>query len=123
MPDDAGELAPADDTLLVADLGLQGGSLSVHGKRSEQGWTFWGEGTTIALDENDEETWRSWASEPMADLARLLPADWPMFYPVGIDPRFRPWFRQAYEASRASLRPDLRLYHDEDLHRRWLGFL
>jgi hypothetical protein len=117
------ELGPPDNTLLIADLGLEGGGLAIHGKRSELGWISWAEGTTIALDENDDETWKSWSSEPTADLARLLPADWTMFYPLATDPAFRSWFRQAYDTSRRSLPPELRRVQEVDRHGCWLEIL
>jgi len=53
------------------------------------------------LDENDDEVWRSWSSDPVADLDLVLPREWTLFYPLAIHPEFLAWFRDAYEKSRS----------------------
>jgi hypothetical protein len=126
MPDDAGytdELGASAEKLLIAKTGLEGSSLEIYGNRSVQGWTFWAKKSTIDLDENDDDYWRHWTAEPTADLSRLLPREWPLFYSLAIHSAFGAWFRQAYETSRASLTPDLRRSDDDHQHLRWLEVL
>src|SRR3954447_5803984 len=96
------------EKLVVARIGVEGGGSTIYGRQSDAGWSFWTEGTSMDLDENDDEVWRSWSSEPVTRLDLLLPKDWPIFYPLEIHPGFLAWFRQAYEKARASLSPDLR---------------
>jgi hypothetical protein len=84
MPDDARyteEPAHSEDKLLIAKVGVEGGGHSVYGKRCNGGWSFWTEGTSMDLDENDDEVWRSWSSDRVADLDLVLPRKWPLFYP------------------------------------------
>ena len=60
MPEDPRypvELAPSEDKVLVAEIAVEGGGQSVFGKRCEGGWSFWTEGTSMDLDENDDEVW------------------------------------------------------------------
>lgn len=46
---------------LVLELGLEGGGLSVYRTPTGSGaWQFHVAGSTIDLDENDDEAWRSW---------------------------------------------------------------
>ena len=54
------------DKVLIADIGVEGGGVTIFGKMSESVWSFWTEGTSMDLDENDDEVWRSWSSEPVS---------------------------------------------------------
>ena len=65
------------------------------------------------LDENEDEFWRSWSSEPVSSLDLVLPDEWHRFHPVKIHPDFLEWFRAAYEKARSTLPEDQRRYHDE----------
>ena len=73
------------------------------------------------LDENDDEVWHSWSSEPVSDLGLVLPKDWPLFHPVQIHPEFLGWFRANYEITRASLPDDQRRYQERHRHGRMDG--
>src|SRR5262249_41809490 len=58
------------------------------------GWQFHVEGSSLYLDENDDEGWRSWSSEPVLSIeeaVRLIADDgsWIFFSPVGVHPEFR----------------------------------
>jgi hypothetical protein len=126
MPDDPKyleELAPSEDKVLVAEMGVEGGGLSVYGKRSDAGWSFWREGTSMDMDENDDEVWRSWSSDPVTDLDLVLPKELPMFYPLAIHPEFLASFREAYEKARASLSPEMRVYQEDHRHDEWSRIL
>jgi hypothetical protein len=107
------------DKVIVADIGVEGGGITIYGGQSEGVWSFWTDGTSMDLDEKDNEKWHSWSSKPVSSLDLVVPKDWPMFYPSKIHPEFVPWFRDAYEKARASLPEDQRRYHDNHRHWRW----
>jgi hypothetical protein len=108
------------DKVIIADMGVEGGGITIYGGQSEGVWSFWTEGTSMDLDENDDEIWRSWSSEPVSSLDLLLPKEWPLFHPSKIHPDFVSWFREAYEKARATLPEHLRRSQDEHRHERWL---
>jgi hypothetical protein len=70
------------DKVLIARIGMEGVGVTIFGKKSESAWLFWTEGVSIDLDENDEELWRSWSSQPVSSLDLALPSEWPLFHPV-----------------------------------------
>jgi len=107
------------DKVLIANIGVEGGGITIFGKKSESVWSFWTEGTSIDLDENDDEVWRSWSSEPVSSLDLVLPNHWPLFYPVEIHPEFVGWFRDTYEMARETLPDDMRRYQDKHRHGHW----
>jgi len=111
------------DKVLIADIGVEGGGVKIFGKKSESVWSFWTEDTSMDLDENDDEVWRSWSSEPVGSLDLVLPNEWHRFYPVEIHPDFLEWFREAYEKARSTLPEDQRRYHDEHRHGHWMEVL
>jgi len=117
------ELAPSEDKVLVAKIGVGGGGQSVHGERCNGGWSFWTEGTSMDLDENDDEVWRSCSSDPVAELDLVLPREWPLFYPLAIHPEFLAWFREAYEKARSTLSPEMRVSQENHRHGEWLRIL
>ena len=43
-------------------------------KNDKGEWMFFGEGTSIAMDENDDEYWPEWKSELFPSIAELLDA-------------------------------------------------
>lgn len=103
----------------VADLVLEGGGATVLGTRVDGRWSFWHEGSSIALDENDDEEWRAWASDQSADLAAVVPGIWPLMYPVAVHQEFVGWFRDHYEAARAGLDGAARADQERWQDRRW----
>jgi hypothetical protein len=107
------------DKVIIADMGVEGGGITIYGGQSEGVWSFWTDGTSMGLDEKDNEKWHSWSSKPVSSLDLVVPKDWPMFYPSKIHPEFVPWFRDAYEKARASLPEDQRRHHDNHRHWRW----
>jgi hypothetical protein len=80
---------------LVLELGLEGGGLSVYRTPAGSGgWLFHVAGSTIDLDENDDEAWRSWGTEPFPSLSETLRSvakdgSWVLFFPITIHPAFR----------------------------------
>jgi hypothetical protein len=109
------------DKTVIARIGVEGGGVTIYGSHLKGVWTFWTEGTSMDLDENDDEVWRSWSSEPVTNLELALPNDWPLFHPVEIHPDFVEWFRVNYENARASLPVDQRQYQGQDRHPSWLA--
>jgi hypothetical protein len=111
------------DKVVVADIGVEGGGATIYGTQRDGIWSSWQEGTSMDLDENDDEIWRTWSSEPVSSLELVLPNDWHRFYPVEIHADFLEWFRGAYNKARASMPRDQRRYHDRHQHLRWLEVL
>jgi hypothetical protein len=108
---------------LIASMGIEGGGATIYGRRSEGVWMFWTQGSTIDLDENDLDFWRSWSTEPVNSLDDVLPSEWPVFSPIEIHPDFLDWFREAYEKKRSELSVDKRRYQDNHVHERWSRIL
>jgi len=111
------------DKLRIADIGVEGGGVTIFGRKSESIWLFWTEGTSMDLDENDDDVWRLWSAEPVSSLDLVLPGDWPLFQPLQIQPDFLDWLRAAYRKARGTLRKDVRRYQGGHRHERWLEVL
>ncbi len=111
------------DKILIADIGVEGGGTTIFGKKSEGVWSFWTEGTSMDLDENDDEIWRSWSIEPVRSLDLVVPRFWAITYPVEIHPDFVEWFRANYEKARKTLPKDQRRYQNEHRHGHWMQVL
>jgi hypothetical protein len=111
------------DKIVIADIGVEGGGTTIYGARSQGVWSFWTEGTSIDLDEDDHEVWRSWSTEPVSSLELLVPNDWPMYYPSAIHPEFLGWFRDHYEKAQATLSENQCRYQLTHRHRKWLRVL
>jgi hypothetical protein len=80
---------------LVLKLGVEGGGAAVfrtpHGT---DGWQFHVEGTSMYLDENDDEGWRSWRSPSVQTLGEALSAiaddgSWVLFHPITVHTDYR----------------------------------
>jgi hypothetical protein len=86
------------DKELVLELGVEGGGASVfRTPHAADGWQFHVEGTSMYLDEIDDEGWRCWTSQPVLTVEEALRAvaehaSWVFFYPVTVHPdcRVRP---------------------------------
>jgi hypothetical protein len=57
------EAIPQVDKLLIAEMAVEGGGITIFGSQSEGIWSFRTEGRSLDVDENDDEVWRSWSSE------------------------------------------------------------
>lgn len=71
------------------------------------------------LDDNDDEAWRSWTSEPVRSLGLVVPKDWPIFHASKIHPDFVDWFRTNYDKARKSLPEHQSQYQEKHRHERW----
>jgi hypothetical protein len=89
--------------VLIASIGVEGGGLTTFGRESEGIWSFWSEGSSMDLDENEDEVWRSWSSELVGSLDLVLPKDWPPLSPIKIHQEFVGWCRANYDLARASM--------------------
>jgi hypothetical protein len=111
------------EKLLVVQLGVEGGGATIYGSRKDGIWSFWRQSSSIALDEYDDESWRSWESEPVQDLSLALPNHWPMSSPINIAPEFLDWFRENYEIACSRLPKYLIVDQREHPHREWMWLL
>jgi hypothetical protein len=111
------------DKVIVADIGVEGGGTTIYGSKSEGIWSFWTQCTSMDLDENDDEVWRSWSSQPVSSLDLVMPQDWPVYFPSKIHPDFVGWFRANYDTVRALLPEDQLRYQAKHRHSHWLKVL
>lgn len=89
------------EKIIAADLGLEGGGCTIYARQTDGVWWFWQEGSSMDFDENDDEVWRSWSSEPVTDLIAAFPADiWWMMSIDTVHPQFAQQLRQAYDVHR-----------------------
>jgi hypothetical protein len=61
--------------ITVLSLGLEGGGCEIKSRQGPEGWTFWQTGTSMDIDLDDNETWRSFKTEPVPSMAEALPVD------------------------------------------------
>ena len=83
--------------LVIACMGVEGGGATVYGHQENGEWSFWQEGSSMYLDDNDDEAWKSWATDPVADLLSALPKGWFKMHPTEIHPEFVTLLRNEYE--------------------------
>jgi hypothetical protein len=89
------------EKIIAAKLGLEGGGCTIYARQTDGVWWFWQEGSSMDFDENDDEIWRSWSSEPVTDLIAALPGNvWWMMSIYRVHPQFAPQLRQAYDMYR-----------------------
>jgi hypothetical protein len=97
------------DKELVLDLGVEGGGATIFRTPfASGGWQFHVEGSSMYLDENDDEDWRGWSSKPVLsieDAVRSISNDggWLFFYPISIHPDYRPAVWELVQATAGKL--------------------
>jgi hypothetical protein len=106
------------NTIVVAKLAVEGGGADILARETDGRWAFWQAGSSV-FDADGGNEGRCWRSEPVADLAQVLPKIWPLMSPIGVHPEFLDWFRTHYEAARAALPAHEREYQEQLPHRRW----
>ena len=85
---------PADKQI-VLDLGVEGGGATIFRTTLASGrWEFHVEGSSMDMDENDDEVWRSWESPPYISIEEAIQSiskggDWVLFYPRFVHPDYR----------------------------------
>jgi hypothetical protein len=83
------------DKEMVLQLGVEGGGATIfRTPLASGGWQFHVEGSSIYLDENDDEDWRRWSSEPVLSIGEAMQSvaedgSWVMYYPMTIHPEYR----------------------------------
>ena len=85
------------DKVIIAEMGVEGGGVTIYGRQVDGVWSFWQEGSSMDLDENDDEVWRDWSSDPVTDLLAALPGEWWTMYPTEVHLAFVAEFRGGYE--------------------------
>jgi hypothetical protein len=100
-------------------MGVEGGGITIYGSQSNGVWSFWTEGSSMYLDDNDDEAWQSWTSEPVNSLDLVLPKDWPIFYPSEIHPDLVDWYRANYYTVKASMPEHERRSQEKHWHGCW----
>ena len=79
----------------VLELGVEGGGATIFRTPLDSGgWQFHVEGSSMYLDENDDEDWRSWTSEPVQTIREALRSvaedgSWVFFHPISVHPEYR----------------------------------
>jgi hypothetical protein len=112
------------DKVLVAAMGLGGGSFGVYGRQKDGIWSFWREGCSMAdLDEDGNDIWTSWVSEPVPELSLAVPSGWPLYYPQEIDHAFLNWFRNNYDNACSQLVETHQNYQWKSKYRKWMRVL
>jgi len=82
---------------VIVKMGFAGGGVTIYGCQTDGVWSFWQEGGSIYIDDNDEEDWRYWSSDPVSELSELLPKEWWMLSPIEVYPEFVAPLRREYE--------------------------
>jgi len=82
--------------VIIAKMGLEGGGCTIYGRLVDGAWSFWREGTSMYLDENDDEAWRQWATDPVSNVIDALPNIWWLMYTQYVHPDFVTQLRAAF---------------------------
>lgn len=97
---------------IVLELGVEGGGANIFRTRSRTGdWQFHVEGNAMDVDENDEEVWRSWCTEPVSNIEDALRAVaddgcWVLSWPTKIHTEYRSIICELVEAAVSKLPPE-----------------
>jgi hypothetical protein len=105
------------ENVVIVEMGVEGGGATIYGHQVSGAWTFWQEGTSMFLDDNDDEDWRSWTSEPVSELSLALPKNWWTMYATTVNPEFASQLRREYDRCRGTQDTE-RMGRFE--HKRWL---
>ena len=98
-----------DKQEVVLELGVEGGGATVlRTPLASGGWQFQVKGSSMDLDENDEEQWRSWRSGPVLSVGEALrevagDGSWVFFHPLTVHPDYRAVVWELAQAAAASL--------------------
>ncbi len=83
----------SDQKELIVELGAEGGGGELYRVKTETGgWVYQSGGSSMYLDDNDDESWREWTSEPSSELneaVTMLYKQWFTLYPISIHPEYR----------------------------------
>ena len=90
------------DNVVIVNMGFEGGGVTIYGRQTDGVWSLWNEGVSMYFDENDEENWRCWSSDPVSELSELLPKEWWQMSPTKVHPEFVAPLRREYERFRSA---------------------
>ena len=111
---------------LVLELSLEGGGMTIYRTLADSGgWQFRVGGSTIDLDENDSEIWRSWQTKPFASLDEALRSvtkdgSWVIFFPRNVHPEYRAMLWQLAQNAAATLTEQQKKHWNRRVHD-WRG--
>ena len=119
-----GQEAMADNEM-VLQLGVEGGGATVFRTPfGSGGWQFHVEGSSMFLDENDDEDWRSWQSQRfpnIEDAVRSISADgeWVVFYPISVHPDYRSAVWELVQQTVRNLPNEKKHFWEDRRRERW----
>lgn len=116
----------------VLKIGVEGGGLDLFRFKTSDGkWYFCTEGSSISLDDNDDEEWISWKTEPVESLAEGIGSfklGYQIFHfqPILIHPEIRAELKRYLENLYESLSTEEKgrlVYHNDSLITpdNWIG--
>lgn len=79
---------------VVLEIGVEGGGATIYRTPlSSGGWQYHVEGSSMYLDENDDEDWRSWSTEPVDSVRVAIQSiakdgSWVFYYPISVHPEY-----------------------------------
>jgi hypothetical protein len=109
------------DKIEIASMGVEGGGETIYGRKIDGVWSFWREGSGMDLDENDNEIWRGFSSDPVPTLSEALRDIWWKMYPIGINPQFLDKLRQEYKQCYRAPSDEVSKFHSN--HDAWMMLL
>jgi hypothetical protein len=84
----------------IAQFGAEGGGCTVYGSQHDDVWSFWYAGSSMHLDEHDEDVWLPWSSEPVPNLLDALPQSWWRMLLLFVHPDFEAQLHDAFMTHR-----------------------
>lgn len=88
------------EAIFIAKLSAEGGGCTVYGRQEEGVWSYWYDGSSMHLDENDEDIWLPWSSEPVPNLVDALPQSWWRMWVLSVNPDFEAQLHTAFMSHR-----------------------
>lgn len=113
------------DKEMVLRLGVEGGGATVfRTPLGSGGWEFHVGGSSMDMDENDDEVWRSWESQPylrLEDAVQSISNDggWVFFYPISVHPDYRAAVWGLVQETARNLPDEQKRLWDERRWKRW----
>jgi len=95
---------------VIVKIGYEGGGFELCGRKTNEQWQFWTEGSFMDFDENDDEIWKEHKSEVVEgwdEALKLLGDDWTVGHPIEVYPQFKDPIWWAFEGQRESLQMKL----------------
>lgn len=72
----------------IVRIGTEGGGGTLFRDDESGSAVFWFKGSQMGLDENDDEMWIPWLTQPSDSLAAALPRNWQIFIMRDIHPDY-----------------------------------